>query len=140
MRFALCALAMSKKPRVLLKLSVVLIAITAAVPLLELGYCRYVLAGAVDADQALSYRNGIAFAKGEETPFTGAAYLTVCGSECGFAGCSSLHWYSEFEKGKKTASLLPESGRANDFFSISLFGGYQRVQYGSGNAAHNQSL
>jgi hypothetical protein len=123
---------MIKKSRTMLKLSFVLLAMIATFPLLELGYCRYILAGAVDADQALSYRNGIAFAKGEETPFTGAAYSSVCGSECGFAGCSSLHWYSKFEKGKRTESLLPESGRANDFFSISLFGGYQRVQYGSG--------
>ena len=137
---ALCALVMSETPRLLLKLGVALIAIPAAVALLELGYCRYVLASAVDADQALSYRNGIAFANDGKTPFTGAAYSSVCGSECGFAGCSSLHWYSRFEKGKITESLLPESGRANDFFSISLFGGYQRVEYGSGKAAHNQAL
>ncbi|MFC3153170.1 hypothetical protein ACFOEK_19180 [Litoribrevibacter euphylliae] len=122
---------MKKKPLFLLKLSFILVAIISAVPLLELGYCRYVLAGAVDADQVLNYRNGIAFTKGENTPFTGAAYSPVCGGECGFAGCSSLHWYSQFENGNRTESLLPESGNTNDFFSISLFGGYQRVQYDS---------
>jgi len=123
---------MIKQPRVLLKLSFFLIAITTAVPLVELGYCRYVLASAVDADQVLKYRKGVAFANGEEAPFTGSGYSSVCGSECGFAGCSSLHWYSQFENGKRTESLLPESGKANDYFSISLFGGYQRVQYGAG--------
>lgn len=120
---------MIKKPRVLLKLSFIVVATAAAIPLMDLGYCYYVLAGAVDSDKALIYRDGIAFAKGEETPFTGAAYQSVCGGDCGFSGCSSIHWYSEFDNGKRSMSFLPESGETNGFFSISLFGGFQRVHY-----------
>ena len=101
--------------------------ITTAVFLAELGYCRYVLADAVNADQILDYQNGVAFAKGETVPFTGAAYRSVCAEECGFMGCPSLHWYAQFENGKRAEMFLPESGELNDYFTISLFGGYQRV-------------
>lgn len=116
-------------PPVFLILCFVAITTVVAILLMNVGYCRYVLAGAVEFDDALRYRDGIAFTRSDDTPFTGTAYRSVCGGDCGFAGCSSLHWYAVFENGKRTTGFLPESGGANDSFNLSLFGEYTRVRY-----------
>ena len=116
-------------PRVFLILCFGVITMAVAIPLIDVAYCRYVLAGAVESDDALRYRDGIAFSRSDDMPFTGTAYRSVCGGDCGFAGCSALHWYAVFENGKRTTGFLPKSGGANEYVNLSLCGEYTPVRY-----------
>ena len=104
------------------------------IPVIDLGYCRVMLYGAVDADDWFEYRDGTVYVKGTDTPFTGKAYQTVCGDECGLFGCYSIHWYASFKDGYRDGVVfLPMSDRSNDFFTISLFfGEYKRAFFSKG--------
>ncbi|MCL6416840.1 hypothetical protein MIB92_14360 [Aestuariirhabdus sp. Z084] len=99
----------------------------------DLIYCRVLLSDAKDIDVDLEIRERVVYERGSETPFTGSAYQTVCGGECGFWGCYSLHRYAQYNQGQLDGLVLtPSSGRSDDFFSISLFGGYQKNRYSNG--------
>ena len=62
----------------------------------QIGYCRLYLKG-VDTSE-LKYLNGVAYLIGDSVPYTGTAYSSVCGGECGL-WCLSLHWRAEFKEG-----------------------------------------
>jgi hypothetical protein len=62
----------------------------------QISYCYRYLKG-VDATE-INYIDGVAFHKGDSIPYSGIAYSTVCGGECGL-WCPSLHWRGEFKDG-----------------------------------------
>ncbi|WP_045826655.1 hypothetical protein [Teredinibacter turnerae] len=63
----------------------------------KINYCRLYLRG-VDSKE-FNYVDGVAYLKGDSTPYSGVAYSTVCGGECGI-WCASLHWRAEFKDGR----------------------------------------
>jgi len=99
----------------------------------DLLYCRYFIKRAVDMTEQLETKQNRVYLKGETRPFTGAAYQTVCGGECGIFGCALIHQYVHYSNGVlQGTAYLPKSGRADDFFSISLWGNYTRQHYNNG--------
>ncbi|WP_198263191.1 hypothetical protein [sulfur-oxidizing endosymbiont of Gigantopelta aegis] len=71
--------------------------------------CAQYLKGVSDFD--LQSKNGITFLKSTNKPYTGKAYSTVCGGECGFMSCSLLHWKTEYREGKLHGKFdVPLSG------------------------------
>ncbi|MBI5572355.1 MAG: hypothetical protein HY914_20595 [Desulfomonile tiedjei] len=68
----------------------------------------------VDFDKELTMKeDGLVYTIREDKPFTGKAYLTVCGREC----MPFLHWEGEFKDGKKHGTFVfPESRKSNDIF------------------------
>ncbi|QQD19162.1 hypothetical protein I6N98_04720 [Spongiibacter nanhainus] len=60
--------------------------------------CKQYLQGVSDSE--LQFKDGITFLKSTGNPYTGRAYSTVCGGECGFMSCALLHWRAEYQDGK----------------------------------------
>lgn len=60
--------------------------------------CKQYMQGVPNSN--LQIKKGIAFLKDTDTPYTGKAYATVCGGECGFMSCSLLHWRGTYKEGK----------------------------------------
>jgi hypothetical protein len=72
-----------------------------------------------DYDKDLVMRSdGRVYRVGEQTPYTGKAYMTVCGYDtpCDFFNYS-VHWRGEFKDGRRHGTFeFPPSRGANDFF------------------------
>jgi hypothetical protein len=118
-------------------LLIALILIPAAIFTAELVYCRSAIDNAMDRDTFLENRNGTMFVSGTQEPFSGFAYTTVCGGQCGIAGCPAIHWYGEYKNGIKDGKwLIPVSERSNDSFFLSPFGEYKAVTYINGKKSH----
>lgn len=118
---------------------IALILIPAAIFTAELMYCRSAINNAKDASTFLEKRNGTMFIAGTQNTFNGFAYSTVCGGECGFLGCPSLHWYGEYKNGIRDGKwLIPNSEDNNDSFFLSPFGEYKKVNYINGTKSHNK--
>ena len=80
----------------ILLVSVVIFLILAGYVIYKISYCKSYLKG-VESNE-LKYVDGVAYLKGDSKPYSGVAYSTVCGGECGFL-CSSIHWRAEFKDG-----------------------------------------
>ena len=116
------------------KFSLSILAILAALPLADFAYCRFMLFGAVDADIAFEHKEGIVYLKGVDVPFSGKAYQTVCGDECGIFGCYSIHWKGSYTNGYRNGIFYsPKSDRSDDYFKFSLFNKeYKKTKYTNG--------
>jgi hypothetical protein len=72
-----------------------------------------------DFDKDLIMKSdGMVYRIGEQKPYTGKAYQTVCGYDtpCGFFKYS-VHWRGEFKDGRRDGIFeFPRSRCANDFF------------------------
>lgn len=68
----------------------------------------------VDFDDKLMLKeDGLVYRKGDDKPFTGKAYDSVCGYGC----MPFIHWQGEFKDGKKHGTFIfPESRKADGFF------------------------
>lgn len=71
--------------------------------------CKLFLQGISNSE--LVRKNGISYLKESNQPYSGKAYDTVCGGECGFLSCALLHWRGEYKDGKLHGKLdVPKSG------------------------------
>ena len=120
--------------RIITKFSVSILLILTALPLADLAYCRFMLFGAVDADMAFEHKEGVVYLKGIDVPFSGKAYQTVCGDECGIFGCYSIHWKGSYTNGYRNGIFYsPKSDRSDDYFKFSLFNKeYKKTEYTNG--------
>ncbi|PVZ69539.1 hypothetical protein [Pelagibaculum spongiae] len=89
----------------------------------DYGYCRYMLFTAVESDELLTFYSGKVYLKDSKELFTGNAYSTLCGGECGlFVGCPSIHSLIHYQDGiKKGVAYYPPSQRADDYFIFGIF-------------------
>ncbi|MCY0964081.1 hypothetical protein [Parathalassolituus penaei] len=117
--------------RKLAKLFLLFVFLIVLIPVVDLAYCRAKMSVAIDYDDELEYREGRVYQKGAAAAFTGKAYQTMCGDDCGLFGCYAIHWYASFKDGYRDGEvLLPNSERSNDYFSMSLFfGDYKSVYF-----------
>lgn len=63
--------------------------------------------------------DGLVYRLSEDRPYTGSAYVSVCGSECrcGLFGPLAVHWQGEYKHGKKHGTFAyPVSRRKDDFY------------------------
>lgn len=71
--------------------------------------CKQYLQGVSDYD--LQTKEGVTLLKSTGKPYTGKAYSTVCGGECGLMSCALLHWRAEYKNGKLNGEFdAPISG------------------------------
>lgn len=76
------------------------------------------LRGADFDKDLITKSDGLVYKVGEQAPYTGKAYMTVCGHDtpCGFFKYS-VHWRGEFKDGRPHGTFeFPRSRGANDFF------------------------
>ena len=87
------------KPLKVVMLFVILLIVMGACYLALVNYqCEQYLQGVSDSE--LQTKDGIMLLKSTGKPYTGRAYATVCGGECGFMSCALLHWRAEYKEGR----------------------------------------
>ena len=116
---------MRKSLKITIFITVMAILITA----LEVGYCKYKISQAKDMS-LLFINNGVVYSKTTNQPYTGFAYLSLCGNQCSFLGCPPVHYYKHFKNGLLQGdSYLPSNNNSNGYFIFSLFSKPKLVVY-----------
>ena len=100
----------------ILLLSFFFLIVSGALYLTLINYqCTKHLKGVPDSN--LQFMDGIALLKSTGEPYTGTAYSTVCGGECGFPSCALLHWRAEYKDGKLHGKFnAPTSGVGDKYW------------------------
>ncbi|WP_396586760.1 hypothetical protein [Bermanella sp. R86510] len=77
--------------------------------------CKQYMYGVSDSE--LVIKEGIVFLRGDDTPYTGSAFSTVCGGECGFMLCTLLHWRGTYKEGRLHGEFdAPMSGIGDKYW------------------------
>jgi hypothetical protein len=87
-----------KSLKIIILTPLLLIALAASYLALTNYQCKQYLQGVSDYD--LQTKEGVTLLKSTGNLYTGKAYATVCGGECGFMSCALLHWRAEYKEGK----------------------------------------